>query len=255
MVADTAMALQRISLGQLLDSGAILATNGFSCGDHNSDGNGVLQIRPFNITSEARITLDQEKHIPLDAAVARPTLANGDIIFNNTNTKELVGKTALWRGPAGCVFSNHMTRLRIVDPTISPRYLAYAIHAHWLTGHSKMLARSHVAQASIMGERFREITLPWPSAVEQGALAEVFEALDASIASTDHIVAVAKDLKHAAMRALFTRGLRGEAQKEAEIGLVPESWDIVPLGSLGRVGNGSTPKKTAPAYWQGGEFP
>jgi type I restriction enzyme S subunit len=57
------------------------------------------------------------------------------------------------------------------------------------------------------------------------------------------------------MQELFTRGLRGEAKRETEIGLVPESWDVVPLGSLGRVGNGSTPKKTVPEYWAGGTYP
>ena len=31
------------------------------------------------------------------------------------------------------------------------------------------------------------------------------------------------------MRELFTRGLRGEAQKETEIGLMPESWSVQPL--------------------------
>jgi type I restriction enzyme S subunit len=57
------------------------------------------------------------------------------------------------------------------------------------------------------------------------------------------------------MRALFTRGLRGEAQKETEIGPVPESWDVIPLGSLGRIGNGSTPKKSVREYWDDGNFP
>lgn len=34
------------------------------------------------------------------------------------------------------------------------------------------------------------------------------------------------------MRALFTRGLKGEAQKETEIGPVPESWDVVDFGAV-----------------------
>jgi type I restriction enzyme S subunit len=40
-------------------------------------------------------------------------------------------------------------------------------------------------------------------------------------------LACAENLKRAAMHALFTRGLRGEARKDTEIGLVPESWDVV----------------------------
>ncbi|HLH72049.1 MAG TPA: restriction endonuclease subunit S, partial [Chloroflexota bacterium] len=35
----------------------------------------------------------------------------------------------------------------------------------------------------------------------------------------------------------------------------PESWKVVALGSLGRVGNGSTPKKTTREYWDGGTYP
>jgi type I restriction enzyme, S subunit len=62
-------------------------------------------------------------------------------------------------------------------------------------------------------------------------------------------------LRRSAMRALFARGLRGEAPKGTEIGPIPESWQAIPLGSLGRVGNGSTPKRSIRDYWDGGEFP
>lgn len=65
----------------------------------------------------------------------------------------------------------------------------------------------------------------------------------------------AASLKRAAMRELFTCGLRGEAQRETEIGLVPESWAVVPLGLLGKIGNGSTPKKSILEYWIGGTYP
>lgn len=44
-----------------------------------------------------------------------------------------------------------------------------------------------------------------------------------------------QDLKRAAMRALFTKGLRGEAQKDTEIGPVPESWEIRPLEEVAEI--------------------
>jgi type I restriction enzyme S subunit len=76
-----------------------------------------------------------------------------------------------------------------------------------------------------------------------------------SIALQERTLANAAELKRTAMQTLFTRGLRGEALKEAEIGPVPKSWSVVPLCSLGKVGNGSTPKKNIRAYWDGGNFP
>jgi type I restriction enzyme S subunit len=57
------------------------------------------------------------------------------------------------------------------------------------------------------------------------------------------------------MRELFTRRLRGEAQKETEIGPVPASWEIVRLGSVGRIGNGITPNRTRIEYWRDGTVP
>jgi type I restriction enzyme S subunit len=165
-------------------------------------------------------------------AHGKPTLANGDILFNNTNTKELVGKAALWSGPDGCVFSNHMTRIRVRDPRVSPRFLAAAIHAHWLTGRSQTLARSHVAQASIIGERFREIAIPWPDETKRSSLAHAIEILHQWLRAEDEAVGCAVDLKRATMRELFTRGLEGETQKETEIGPVPVSWDIVSFGTI-----------------------
>lgn len=44
-----------------------------------------------------------------------------------------------------------------------------------------------------------------------------------------------KVLKHAAMRELFTRGPRGEPQKESEIGLVPVSWTVGRLDQYAQV--------------------
>ena len=44
-------------------------------------------------------------------------------------------------------------------------------------------------------------------------------------------------------------------QKETEIGLVPEGWEVVNLGALGRIGNGSTPKRATSHYWIGGTYP
>ena len=53
------------------------------------------------------------------------------------------------------------------------------------------------------------------------------------------LVEEAQALKRAAMHTLFTRGLRGEAQKETEIGPMPEGWDVVPLENCAVVQTGA----------------
>jgi type I restriction enzyme, S subunit len=244
-----------ISLGELIDSGTVVAITGFPYGGHNEHGEGVPHIRPFNVAVNGDIALEQLKSIPADVAEGKPKLQRGDILFNNTNSKELVGKCAFWSSNETFAFSNHMTRIRVSSESCDAAYLSYALLHHWITGKSQLLARSHVAQASIVGERFREIRLPWPRLDEQRSISKVIDQVRAGARIAARQLDQAQDLKKVIMRELFTRGLRNESQKDSEIGAIPESWDVVRLGSLGRIGNGSTPKKSIAEYWNDGTFP
>ncbi len=101
------------------------------------------------------------------------------------------------------------------------------------------------------------LELPYPELPpeDQRTIADTLERIIRQIELEERSARTAGELKRSAMRELFTRGLRGEPQKETEIGSVPETWEVVPLGSLGKIGNGSTPKKAVSAYWHGGTFP
>src|SRR4051794_32535320 len=81
---------------------------GFACGEHNRGGEGVPHLRPMNISREGRIDLGELKSVPTDAAaVAARWIHAGDVLFNNTNSPELVGKTAYYNMPEPRAFSNH----------------------------------------------------------------------------------------------------------------------------------------------------
>jgi type I restriction enzyme S subunit len=94
-----------------------------------------------------------------------------------------------------------------------------------------------------------------PPLDEQLSIANVLDLLRRSIDLQTRTLAVAGDLKRATMRTLFTRGLRGEAQKETEIGPVPESWKRLPICALGEVVTGNTPPTKDSANYVGGEIP
>lgn len=109
--------------------------------------------------------------------------------------------------------------------------------------------------ASVNKATLVDLDIPLPEMPEQVAIGSVLRLITEKIEQENVLITTAQDIKRVSMRELFTRGLRGEPQKETEIGPVPESWDIVLLGSLGRIGNGSTPKKSVHDYWEGGTFP
>lgn len=76
---------------------------------------------------------------------------------------------------------------------------------------------------------FYKIKVPIPPLPEQRKIAYALSTLQKAIEQQDKLIKTTTELKKALMQKLFTEGLSGEAQKETEIGLVPESWEVKPL--------------------------
>lgn len=78
-------------------------------------------------------------------------------------------------------------------------------------------------------EKIDRIPVAVPPLEEQKEISSVLDLIRSVIEEQERALSVTQELKRATMRELFTRGLRGEKQKETEIGLVPKSWDVVPF--------------------------
>jgi len=137
------------------------------------------------------------------------------------------------------------------DPRLLFFYLLHPDIRHFVTERMEgSTGRKRVPENVLL-----DLPVPAIDPDDQIAIADALEAIRQASAAEMNCELASQRLKRAAMRELFTRGLRGEAQKETEIGFVPESWDVVPLSSLGRIGSGTTPDRTNPDYWRGGQIP
>ena len=154
--------------------------NGFASGEHNEEGMGIPHLRPMNINRKGEIDLSDVKYVIPSNNIR---VAAGDVLFNNTNSQELIGKTAPIIDTADWAFSNHMTRLR-PPAEISHRFIAYQLHYLWMTGYFRYRSKQHVNQASISSQTLaRTVPIVIPPCDEQlRIVAEVerhFSRLDA----------------------------------------------------------------------------
>ncbi|MGA9351172.1 MAG: N-6 DNA methylase, partial [Anaerolineae bacterium] len=87
---------------------------GFAFGDAGVSVEGIPHLRPMNISSSGDLVWEGTKFIPQSEIADKQAylLRKGDVLFNNTNSKELVGKTCYIGENVEAVFSNHMTRVR-----------------------------------------------------------------------------------------------------------------------------------------------
>jgi len=138
------------------------------------------------------------------------------------------------------------TQLLRPKPGIDPLFFFYACRAIDLP------ARGYNRHFTVLKEK--ELSYP-PGDDEQKAIAAVLRQTESALAQQSTQLDALQELKRTAMTSLFTRGLRGEAQKETEIGLVPASWEFDSLGAHHTVVSGGTPSRSNPSFWTDGTIP
>lgn len=157
---------------------------GFASGKHNSDGTGIPHLRPMNVGRDGQIDLNVVKSVTESNGIE---LQAGDVLFNNTNSAELVGKTSVISSrETGFAFSNHMTRIRPACG-VTPAFAARQLHFLWMSGYMKHRCTNHVNQASISSKTLaKTIPLFLPPSAEQtrivAKLEELLSDLDAGVA-------------------------------------------------------------------------
>jgi type I restriction enzyme S subunit len=132
----------------------------------SGDNQGVAVLRMGNI-QEGRLDYDSLKFLPHShGEFPELLLKPGDILFNRTNSAELVGKTAVYDGVVTpCSFASYLIRLRLLD--VRPHYLSYFINSvygrQWIT----TVVSQQVGQANVNGTKLRHLTFPLPPLAEQ----------------------------------------------------------------------------------------
>jgi type I restriction enzyme S subunit len=195
-------------------------------------------IRATNFSGDGLLDFDDVVELSVEERYfAERRLAHGDIIVERSGggPKQPVGRIAIFIPPDNHSYfsSNFTTALRVLERnTFDPEYVALYLHALYLAGATETLQRATTGIRNLDWYEYLRFEVPVLPLDAQKKLVRIIGGVRKAYRIERQQVDVLTELKRAAMRDLFTRGLRGEPQKETEIGLVPESWEIVPLGSI-----------------------
>lgn len=102
--------------------------SGFAAGkqdqaDNLPEDQRVPHLRPFSITPEGELSFETKKYVPKSRLKSEDYCKKNEVIFNNTNSPDLVGKTTVFDSDVLCAASNHMTRITVKEG-VNPYYVA-----------------------------------------------------------------------------------------------------------------------------------
>lgn len=147
-------------------------------GDQDLEGTGIIQIRPTNMSSNRELVFDKNVRIsPAEGEdYSHNLLVPGEVLFNNTNSQELVGKTVYFDLDGEYFCSNHITRIK-TNERLNGEYLTHLLN---LYQRQKVFFKSCINwnnQSGINTDILRGILVPLPSSDVQKYVAEHINAI------------------------------------------------------------------------------
>jgi type I restriction enzyme, S subunit len=216
----------------------VSADSGFASGENISAG--VVQVRMNNVNMSGTLDWSNLRRVPTSAVrLKKYALRPGDILFNHTNSAELVGKTTLFTGfKEPVVFSNHFLRLRLDQGAADSHFITRWLNFRWQQRQFENLCIRWVNQASVRRDDLLELRLELPSLSEQ-------QCITAQLNQADRLRRIRRYALKRTNSFLYAAFLESIGDPVAN----PRDWKRAAIWELGDVETGNTPPRTSPDYY------
>jgi len=188
------------TVGDLIES----ADYGSSAKAHD-EATGLPMLRMGNVTIGGALDLKNLKYVELEPAEqAKCTLRKGDILFNRTNSKELVGKTGIWDGSCDAVFASYFIRLRTKPDVMTAEVLWAFMNSKHTKGLLFGMARGAIGQSNINSKELRAIRLFAPPIALQERFSQLYYDLKAKAEMSTAATTAAKSIAASLANDIFS---------------------------------------------------
>jgi type I restriction enzyme S subunit len=177
----------------------------------NENGVGVPCLRMNNVTYEGELDLDDLKHVELsESELRKQLLRKNDVLFNRTNSLELVGKTGLWDASFEAVAASYFVRLRLDLEQVDPRYMVAFLNLASTKRRLQNMAKQAIGMSNINANELQRVRMPLPDIELQRKFGKRIE----SIREYRVLVSHGVDVEHRLTQPLLAYAFSGELTAE-----------------------------------------
>ena len=142
----------------------------------NLDALGLPVLRMNNITYSGEIDLTDIKWCPIaQPDLAKYTVRKGDLLFNRTNSPELVGKTAVWPFDEEYAFAGYLVRVRFLEDFALPAFISGYLNSKYGKKYLFEKAKPSNNMSNFSASEFCKIPIILPPLKEQKKYADLVE--------------------------------------------------------------------------------
>lgn len=142
----------------------------YGTSEKTTDDADLPVLRMGNIVN-GQLLFDNLKYLPASTVPDELVLNSGDILFNRTNSIELVGKSAVFRGKDKTTFASYLIRVSVISvpPELVSEYINSPFGRSWVLS----VASQQVGQANVNGAKLKALAIPLPPEEEQKYIAHL----------------------------------------------------------------------------------
>ncbi len=183
-----------------------LAQYGLSVRGQQSGRHPILRM---NCQLDGQVLFRDLQYVDLDDKTFAIFRVNaGDLLFNRTNSFELVGRTAIFRSERDAVFASYLIRLTLDQTQLHPEFVNYYFNQPSVQADLKRLASRGVSQSNISASKLKEYLIPKTCMAEQREIAGILETLDRKISVHERKRVALGELFQTLLHQLMTAQIR-----------------------------------------------
>lgn len=134
-----------------------------------SESTGTMAVLRMGNIQNGRIDTQKLVYTSDKEEIAHYPLEYNDLLFNRTNSKELVGKTAIYKSEVPAIYAGYLIR---ITPLIDSDYLNYVMQTQFYWVYCQNVRSDAIGQSNINAEKLKNFIYPLPPLHEQKRIAK-----------------------------------------------------------------------------------